>query len=311
MLLLVAVQAQAAPPAFFTIGTGMSGGNYLAAGRAICEQVNASRARHGLRCSIERTTGSIYNLHTLRTREFELALTQSDSLGSAVHGAEPFDRDGPFTSARTLLQLFKEPLTVVARKRDGITSIQDLQGRRVDIGAPGSGQRRTMEALMAALGWEPDAIEEPESLTTVRRPQALCDGELDAMVMAVAHPHQPLVEATAHCALTLIKVEGPAVYELVRANAAYDFATIPGGLYAGNARPINSFGPTATLVTTTELTEKEVYQVLKALFERFDAFRSAHPRLSDLDQADLLDETPAAPLHPGALRYFREAGLIR
>lgn len=310
LLLTLSKVAAEAKPTFITIGSGGHRGNYYSVGRAICDQVNQSRDRHAIRCSVESTSGSVYNLNAMRSGEIEMGLSQSDRLDDAYRGDAPFTEQGPFKALRTLFSLYPEPFTVVARKEAGILQLSDLKHKRVYIGQPDSGQHATMLALMQELDWDRDDIDEPEQLTTARPLQALCEDEVDAMVLTVGHPYQPIVKAASTCELVVVEVAGPAVDQLVTTHPYYEYAGIKGTLYAGNPAAIRSFGATATFVGTSAIDEETVYHVVKAVFEQFDAFKHAHPRLGSLVRERMINEDLAVPLHEGAIRYYREAGLI-
>ncbi|MDF4871886.1 TAXI family TRAP transporter solute-binding subunit, partial [Vibrio parahaemolyticus] len=141
---------------FVTIGTGGVTGVYYPTGGAICRLVNKSREEHGIRCSVESTGGSIYNINTIRAGELDLGIAQSDWQYHAYKGTSKFEESGPFKELRAVFSVHPEPFTVVARKDANIKTFDDLKGKRVNIGNPGSGQRGTMEVLMNQYGWSND-----------------------------------------------------------------------------------------------------------------------------------------------------------
>jgi len=129
---------------FITIGTGGVTGVYYPTGGAICRLVNKGRKEHGVRCSVESTGGSVYNINTIREGELEFGVAQSDWQYHAFNGSSKFEEAGPFENLRAVFSVHPEPFTVVARADSGITNFEDLKGKRVNIGNPGSGQRGTM-----------------------------------------------------------------------------------------------------------------------------------------------------------------------
>ena len=295
---------------FITIGTGGVTGVYYPAGGAICRLVNKGRKEHGVRCSVESTGGSIYNLNTIRGGELDMGVVQSDWNYHAYNGTSKFEEAGPNKELRSVFSLHPEPFTVVARKDSGIKTFDDLKGKRVNVGNPGSGQRGTMEVVMAAKGWTMDDFALASELKPAEQSQALCDNKIDAMVYVVGHPNGSIKEATTSCDTVLIPVDGPAIDKLVADNSYYRKAVIPGGMYTGSDEDIATFGVAATFVSSTNTPPEMVYEVVSAVFENFDDFRQLHPAFEHLDKKEMTKEGLTAPLHDGAVKYYKEAGLM-
>ncbi len=302
--------AVSAQQTFIAIGTGGVTGVYYPTGGAICRLVNRDRAEHGIRCGVESTGGSVFNINAIRGGELEFGVAQSDWQYHAFNGSSRFEEQGPFEDLRAVFSVHPEPFTVVARADAGIESFEDLQGMRVNVGNPGSGQRGTMEVLMAAMGWTMDDFAVASELQAAEQSQALCDNNIDAMIYTVGHPSGSIQEATTACDSVLVNVANDAVDMLVDENPFYRTATIPGGMYRGNDEDTMTFGVGATFVTSADVPEEVVYTVVSAVFENIDQFRSLHPAFANLDPAQMANDGLSAPLHPGAERYFREAGLI-
>ena len=311
---LAATLAVAAAPSmaeeFVSIGTGGVTGVYYPTGGAICRMMAKTRSEHGIRCAVESTGGSVYNVNAVRSGELEFGVAQSDVQYKAVHGEGSLADAGPNPDLRSVFSIHPEPFTVVARADAGITNFEDLQGKRVNVGNPGSGQRDTMEVVMNAMGWTMDSFALASELQAAEQSQALCDNNIDAMVYTVGHPSGSIQEATTACDAVLVNVTGEAIDGLVAANPYYRTATIPGGMYRGNDADTATFGVGATLVTSAAVSEETVYQLVKAVFEDIDGFRGLHPAFANLDPKQMANDGLSAPLHPGAERYFREAGLI-
>jgi uncharacterized protein len=309
--LLAADLASAQEQKFITIGTGGVTGVYYPAGGAICRLVNKDRAQHGIRCSVESTGGSVYNVNTIRAGELDMGVVQSDVQYNALNGeGDEFKDQGPFDDLRAVFSLHAEPFTVVARADSGIATFDDLKGKRVNVGNPGSGQRSTMEVLMAAKGWTMDDFALASELKSAEQSQALCDNKIDAMVFTVGHPSGSIQEATTTCDTTLIPVTGPEVDQLVAQNPYYAKAVIPGGMYSGTDSDVETFGVKATFVSSTAVPDDVVYQVTKAVFENFEDFKQLHPAFASLQQEDMINQALSAPLHPGAEKYYQEAGMM-
>ena len=309
--LLAADLASAQEEKFITIGTGGVTGVYYPTGGAICRLVNKDRQDHGIRCSVESTGGSVYNVNTIRAGELDMGVVQSDVQYKALKGeGEEFEGQGPFEDLRAVFSVHAEPFTVVARADSGIETFDDLEGKRVNIGNPGSGQRSTMEVLMEAKGWTMDDFALASELKSAEQAQALCDNKIDAMVFTVGHPSGSIQEATTTCDTKLIPVSGSEVDQLVEQNPYYAKAVIPGGMYAGTDEDVETFGVKATFVSSAEVPDDVVYAVTKAVFENFEDFKKLHPAFATLEQEDMVTQALSAPLHPGAEKYYQEAGMM-
>ncbi len=303
--------AASAQQTFVAIGTGGVTGVYYPTGGAICRLVNRGRADHGIRCGVESTGGSVFNINAIRNGELEFGVAQSDWQFHAFNGTSRFEEQGAFEGLRAVFSVHPEPFTVVARADAGISTFDDLKGKRVNVGNPGSGQRGTMEVLMGAKGWTMGDFALASELQAAEQSQALCDNNIDAMIYTVGHPSGSIQEATTACDSVLVEVSGDAVDGLVNDNPYYRTATIPGGMYRGNDSDTMTFGVGATFVTSADVPEEVVYEVVKAVFENIDQFKGLHPAFANLDPAEMANDGLSAPLHDGAAKYFREAGLIQ
>ena len=301
--------ASAQDTTFVAIGTGGVTGVYYPAGGAICRLVNQGRSEHGIRCGVESTGGSIFNLNALRDGELEMGIVQTDWQFHAYNGTSDFEGDA-FEDLRAVFSLHPEPFTVVARADADIASFDDLQDKRVNVGNPGSGQRATMEVVMEAMGWTMDDFSVVSELQAGEQAQALCDNNIDAMVYTVGHPSGAIEEATTTCDTVIVPVDNEAVLELVEDRDYYRVATIPGGMYRGTDEDVQTFGVGATFVTSAAIPEDVVYQVTRAVFDNMDTFRGLHPAFENLDPAEMVSDGLSAPLHDGAARYYSEAGMI-
>lgn len=302
--------ATASAESFITIGTGGVTGVYYPTGGAICRLVNKDRSDHGIRCSVESTGGSIYNLNTIRAGELDMGVAQSDWQFHAYNGTDAFAEQGANKDLRSVFSLHPEPFTVVARASAGIKNFNDLKGKRVNIGNPGSGQRGTIEVIMKAKGWTSSDFALASELKASEQASALCDNKIDAMVYVVGHPSGAIKEATTSCDSNLVEVNDSTIDMLVNENSYYRKATIPGGMYQGNPDDVVTFGVGATIVSSASVPDDVVYHVVKAVFENFDTFRKLHPAFENLSKEEMVRDALTAPLHPGAEKYYKEAGLL-
>ena len=300
----------AAEQTFITIGTGGVTGVYYPTGGAICRLVNKGRKEHGVRCSVESTGGSVYNINTIRAGELDMGVAQSDWQYHAYNGTSKFKDAGPFEELRAVFSVHPEPVTILARADSGITHIDQLKGSRVNIGNAGSGTRATWEVIEAALGWERSDLKLAAELRSAEMGQALCDNKIDAYFWLVGHPSAATKETVSTCDAVIVNATGPAIDKLVADNSFYRTATIPGGMYAGNPDDAHTFGVGATFVSSTQTPADVVYVVVKAVFENFDDFRKLHPAFGNLKKEEMVRDSLSAPLHEGAERYYKEAGLL-
>lgn len=307
----VMIPAASAQQNFITIGTGGVTGVYYPAGGAICRLVNKDRKDHGFRCSVESTGGSVANINLIRTGEIEFGVTQSDWQFHGIKGTKAFEKQGAMPELRAVFSLHPEPFTILARKEANIKSFDDLKGKRVNIGNPGSGTVASLDELLKAMGRERSFFSLASELRPDEHGAALCDNKIDAFFYGVGHPSANIQDPTTSCGALLVPITGKAVDGLVKANPYYAYADIPGGLYANNPNPTRTYGVKATLVTSAKVSDQAVYTVVKAVFDNFEEFKKLHPALANLKPQDMIADGNSAPLHPGAARYFREKGLLK
>ncbi len=312
-LVLAAALMMAAPPPilaqqrFMTIGTGGVTGVYYAAGGAICRLVNKDRARHGMRCSVESTGGSVFNINTIKAGELDLGFAQSDIQYNALKGVGQFD-GAPFRDLRSVFSVHPEPFTLVARKEAGVKSFADFKGKRFNVGNPGSGTRASLDELFAAMGWQLSDFSLASELKADEHGSALCDGKIDGFLYGVGHPSANIQDPTTTCGARLVPLTGPAVEKLVAERPYYAKTEIPGGFYPNNPDPTETYGVLATLVASAQTPADTVYQVVKAVFDNFDEIKRLHPALANLKPENMIRDGLSAPLHEGAVRYYKEWG---
>ncbi|WP_319774383.1 TAXI family TRAP transporter solute-binding subunit [Breoghania sp.] len=300
--------AQAADQQFISIGTGGVTGVYYPTGGAICRLVNKERKTHGIRCSAESTGGSVYNINTVRAGELEFGVAQSDWQYHAYHGTSKFADQGPFEKERAVFSVHAEPFTLIVRADSGIDSFQALKGHKVNVGNPGSGQRATVEVVMDAYGMKMSDFALAAELKGSEMAQALCDGKIDAMIYTIGHPAAAITEAATTCDVKLVSVAGETIDKLVADNPYYRVATIPGGTYKGTDEDVTTFGVGATFVSSADVSDEVVYTVVKAVFDNFEDFKKLHPAFANLKEKEMIKDGLSAPLHPGAIKYYKERG---
>lgn len=292
---------------FVSIGTGGVTGVYYAAGGAICRLVNKDRKDHGLRCSVESTGASVFNINTIKAGELDFGVAQSDVAYNAYHGEEQF-KDAKYDKLRSVFSLHPEPFTVMARKEANVKSFDDFKGKRFNVGNPGSGTRASLEQYLAARGWTLKDFALASELRADEHGPALCDGKIDGFIYGVGHPSANIQDPATTCGAQLVPLTGPAVDKLVNDHDYFAKVTIPGGLYPNNPNDIDTYGVLATLVTSSDVPDEAVYRITKAVFDNFDDFKKLHPALAHLTPEEMIKNGLSAPLHPGAEKYYKERG---
>ncbi|MHA1188951.1 MAG: TAXI family TRAP transporter solute-binding subunit [Alphaproteobacteria bacterium] len=307
LAIAMSAPASAADDKFITIGTGGQTGVYFVVGQSICRLVNRGTGDHGIKCTAPSTGGSIDNINAIKAGDRDLGVAQSDWQFHAYNGTSKFEGK-KYDKLRAVFSVHPEPFTVVARADSGIKTFADLKGKRVNIGNPGSGQRGTMEVVMAALGWTMDDFALASELKASEQASALGDNKIDAMIYTVGHPSGSIQEATTTVDAVMVPVEGAEIDALVADNAYYRKATIPGGMYKGSDADTVTFGVGATFVTSSDVDDDVVYQVVKAVFDNFGRFKKLHPAFANLTEAEMISDGLSAPLHSGAMKYYKEKG---
>lgn len=305
---VAASPVSAAEQQFISIGTGGVTGVYYPTGGAICRLVNKNRKDHGIRCSVESTGGSVYNINTVRAGELEFGVAQSDWQFHAYNGTSKFEEQGKFEDLRAVFSVHAEPFTLIARADSGVDSFEALKGKKVNVGNPGSGQRATMEVVMEGFGMTMDDFAVAAELKGSEMAQALCDGKIDAMIYTIGHPAAAIKEAATTCDVQLVSVAGEPIDALIADNPYYRVASVPGGMYKGSDSDVSTFGVGATFITSAEVSEDAVYTVVKGVFDNFDDFKKLHPAFANLQEAEMISDGLSAPLHDGAVKYYKERG---
>jgi len=293
---------------FVTIGTGAQTGVYYPVGNVIKSVVEA-QSEGTLRVSVATSGGSVQNINDVMSGAIQFGIAQPDMQTYAVKGEQNWE-GRPQSGLRHVFNLHPEVITLIATEESGIRSLEELRGKRVNIGSPGSGQRGNAIDILRTIGIDYTSDLRAESLTVQECAGMLQDGRLDAYFYTVGHPNGSITEATTgRRRVRFIPVTG--VEALMAEAPFYSPSEVPIHHYprAVNEEPVPSIGMLTTVVSSEDVPEDLVYEVVKAVFENLDSLRDQHPALSDLT-AESMAAPGVAPLHPGAERYFSEAGLL-
>ena len=307
--LLGALTLPAFAAEFVTIGTGGVTGTYYPTGGAVCRLVNKYKKETKIRCSVESTGGSVYNINTIKNGELDFGIAQSDVVYQASKGIKKF-ADKPVKKLRSVMAIYPELFTLVTRKDANINGVADLKNKRINLGNPGSGNEATALALFKAVGMTKDDLKFAGALKAAEMPDALRDNKIDGYFYMVGHPTANIKDASNSVDVKITPLTGSKVDALVKANPYFAQADVPAGMYKGNPEATPTFGVKAVLVSSTDVSDKAVYTVVKAILENFDAFKKLHPAYANITKESLLDGL-SAPMHEGAKKYFKEAGILK
>ncbi len=310
-MILCAGQALSASTTFYTIGTGGVTGVYYPTGGAISRIVNAKKKQYNMRLTVESTGGSVYNVNAIMAGDLDFGIVQSDRQYQAITGLAEWKDKGKQKELRAVFSIHPESITLLAGADAGIKSIKDLKGKHVNIGNPGSGQRQNAIDALTSVGINYKVDITAEGLKAAEAPGVLLDGRIDAFFYTVGHPSGAFKEATAgKRKVNFVPIVLPGSFYLKF--PYYARSIVPISFYPNAVNEVNvpSFGVKATFVTHSRIPEEDVYHVVKEVFENFESFKKLHPAYSILTKEGMLNGL-SAPLHRGAEKYYKEAGLIK
>ncbi len=296
---------------FVKMGSGLMTGLYYPTGNAIAKLVNAKRQEYGLHITVETTTGSVFNVNAVMKGEMEFGLVQADRQYQAVNGLAEWKEKGKQADLRAVLSLYQESLTLIAGADTGIRTIEDVRGKNVNIGYPGSGHRQNAIDVLTAVGLDLTRDINPEGIKVSDALDLFQARMIDAFFYTVGHPSEAIVKVSSgKRALRFVPITG--VDALLDRHPYYSHSIIPIKHYPGaeNSQDVPTIGVKATLITRAQTPAKIVYAVTKEVFENLETLKELHPAYSNLKPAGML-EGWSAPIHEGAQRYYEEVGLGR
>jgi len=314
-LLAIAPSQPLAGETFVTIGSGDYAGVYFPTGLAMATMLNKRRQEYAIRATVESTKGTIFNVNALMAGQLEFGLVQADNQYHALNGMAAWETKGPQQELRAVFSLYRETVTLVAAEDAGIRTLADLKGKRVSLGSPSPSQRRIVIDALQAVGLDPDSDLIPVTTTASEAPALLKDHVIDAFFFVVGHPSESVrLALSGERKARIVPVAGPAIDRLVAKYSYYSKEQLHvQNLYPGTGDPngdVATFGVLATLCTSAKVPDQVVYDLTKVVFENLAELRQQHPALSGLTREEMLKGL-SAPLHPGAEKYFREAGLLQ
>ena len=314
LLLTVAALPLSIFAADLIIGTGTTATVHTSVGRAICRLIQKSDP--GTTCEVLSVAGRhaaepLAVLTEVRNGAIEIGIVQSDWQYHAFQGTGPVEfTDVSFENLRSLFSLHGELFTVIARRDAGIETLDDLAGKRVNIGNPGSNQRAIMDMVMAAKGWSQESFQFADELSDSEQLLALCHNRVQAVVSVVSHPDERIAKALRLCDAKIVPASDAGIDKLVADNRFLASSEVPMGVYAKSEVLIPTFGVMVTAVTSSDLDDETAYQVVKSVFDNLAYMKRLHRALGNLLPGRMITAGLSAPLHPGAARYYREKGMM-
>ena len=296
---------------FITIGTGGVTGIYYPTGVAISRMINDKYDQYNIKATVESTSGSVFNVNAVLNNDLVFGVVQSDRQYQAYNGLAEWSKYGRQEDLRSVFSIHPESITLIASEKSGIREIEDLKGKRVNLGNPGSGYLQNSRDVLKAVGLDEETDLSSEYVKAVEAPGLLQDERIDAFFYTVGHPNANIKEGTSgRIKVFIVPIKGPGIDKMLTKYSYYAESMIAHSFYpyALNTEDIATIGVKATFVTSKNTDESIVYAVTKEVFENFGVFKSLHPSYEVLTKKDMLKGL-SAPIHKGALRYYRQAGL--
>lgn len=291
---------------FVSIGTGSMTGTYYPIGGAICRLANKNPQ---IKCSVQSTGGSVYNVNNVLKKELSFGFVQSDVVYDKFNGTGKFN-GAPDNKLRSIFAVYPELLAMVVSKDSGIKSIADLNGKKYNVGNPGSGNEVTTLAIFEAKKFDVKSLGHRGVLTVQECPHALKDKKIDGYTFMAGHPTANITDAANSMPIDILSVDGAGIDELLVKLPYFAKGVIPKGTYEGVDHDVNTIGVKAVLVTSSDTSDEAVRSIVKAVLDNFDEYKTLHPALQNITKESML-EGLSAPLHPAAKAVFEEAGILK
>ncbi len=292
----------------FPIGTGDLVGTYYPTGSAICRLLNKDYKINNIKCYPRTSKGSIENINALHSSSIDFAIAQSDVIFQAQNGQGKF-KNKKLNNLRSIMSIYPELLTLVVRKDSNIKNLKDIIGTKINIGTKGSGTQASTLELFKYNQIKKTSFKYLSQLRTSKLSNALKNKEIDGYFYMGGHPSKSIKYIESQNDIKLISLDNKSIDSLLEKNSFYSKGTIKANLYKNNAHTTHTFGVNAVLISKKEASINEVYLLVKTIVENFEAFKKLHPVYSNLKKESLVQGL-VAPLHEGAIKYYKEIGLL-
>lgn len=298
--------ARAQPWQGVLIASGEVTGYYYPVAGALCRVLDGDAVQLPS-CAVVPTAGTFANLTLLKAGEVDFAILQSQAALLVARGEGGLAKDGPFSDLRAVMSLHGESVMVLSRPGSGVVALDDIKGKRVNLGRPGSFQRTMADAVLSAAGLSEGDLSPVVELDLDGEADALCNGSIDVGFFSGVHPMTEVASAIDQCGAVPVPVKVPGVEALLQQAPWLSRAVIRGGTYDGIKDDLSTIAMRALLVTTTRVPADRVYGTLRTIFANFNALGRLEPVLQGWSKAQAEHDGIAIPLHDGAQRFFAEA----
>lgn len=305
-LLLGATSAALADGKRLTLATGGTSGVYFPLGGAIA-QVISTKSDGKFSVTAQATGASGENMRLVQANDVDFAMVQNDVADAAYKGTPPFRPDNKMTDVMAMGRLYPEYLHVVASTDSGVKKLEDFKGKKVSVGARGSGNEVNCRQIFQYFGLDYKNVE-PIFLPYGETADQFKDRQLDGFVFTIGTPNPAIQDITTAQSVQFIPVEGAKVDELVGKFPFLVKDAIPAGTYKGQDKPVPTLSVQCILVVNKNMSDDDVYAMTKALYENLDDVAKAHNKGTEISVAHAADGI-TIPFHPGAARYFAEKGI--
>jgi uncharacterized protein len=252
------------------------------------------------------TGGSVFNINAIERGAFDFGVAQSDRNYQAYNGEADWEGK-PVTDLRSVFSMHPETVMLVTRKDTGIEKVEDIKGKRINIGNPGSGQRHNAQDVLRIYGIDENRDIRAEGLQQHEASRALVDRKIDAFFYTVGNPSAAIEEPATSVDIRMIHLNHDGIKKLVEDNPYYIMTKIPAGTYQGVDYDVETYAVTATVITNANVADEVVYDLVKTVFEHLDELRASHAAFRNLNPEEMLQGL-SAPFHPGAEKYYKERG---
>jgi uncharacterized protein len=252
------------------------------------------------------TGGSVFNINAMVQKTFEFGVAQSDRNFQAYDGIADWEGK-PVKNLRSVFSMHPETVMLVARKDAGIKKVEDIKGKRINIGNPGSGQRFNAEEVLRIYGIDKDKDIRAESLQQHEASRALVDRKVDAFFFTVGNPSAAIEEPAQSVDIVIIPLDHPEIKKLAEEKPYYIYTRIPAGSYRGVDYDVPTYAVTATVITHEDVPDDVVYDMVKTVFDHLNDLKASHAAFRHLEPKQMLQGL-SAPFHPGAVKYYKEKG---